>query len=233
MSKGLGGAGPWGGKDGSVPPTCVLTSPRPLWPPAPWGLPPAMSASLWMLCPLQGHITGLTGVMEFREDRSNPYVQFEILGTTYSETFGKDMRKVSAGQARGARGRGRSSETADQKERVLLLCPPHSGAQGGRRATRSHRPGPANAALCVAEGSVSSGPEWTGHEREGEQGGARRAGPWRGNGHAAPNSGFVHFIGAHARGWPGSPWPWPQVERGAGWARAGIPRLSHCWVLTM
>lgn len=44
---------------------------------------------------LQGHITGLTGVMEFREDRSNPYVQFEILGTTYSETFGKDMRKVS------------------------------------------------------------------------------------------------------------------------------------------
>lgn len=44
---------------------------------------------------LQGHITGLTGEMEFREDSSNPYVQFEILGTTYSETFGKDMRKVS------------------------------------------------------------------------------------------------------------------------------------------
>ncbi|KAI4529254.1 hypothetical protein MG293_020502 [Ovis ammon polii] len=43
----------------------------------------------------KGHITGLTGVMEFREDSSNPYVQFEILGTTYSETFGKDMRKVS------------------------------------------------------------------------------------------------------------------------------------------
>ncbi|XP_073649484.1 glutamate receptor ionotropic, delta-1 isoform X2 [Tursiops truncatus] len=41
----------------------------------------------------KGHITGLTGVMEFREDSSNPYVQFEILGTTYSETFGKDMRK--------------------------------------------------------------------------------------------------------------------------------------------
>lgn len=45
--------------------------------------------------PPQGHITGLTGVMEFREDSSNPYVQFEILGTAYSETFGKDMRKVS------------------------------------------------------------------------------------------------------------------------------------------
>ncbi|KAL4698668.1 hypothetical protein H8959_011325 [Pygathrix nigripes] len=43
----------------------------------------------------KGHITGLTGVMEFREDSSNPYVQFEILGTTYSETFGKDMRKES------------------------------------------------------------------------------------------------------------------------------------------
>ncbi|KAG8520629.1 Glutamate receptor ionotropic, delta-1 [Galemys pyrenaicus] len=42
----------------------------------------------------KGHITGLTGVMEFREDSSNPYVQFEILGTTYSETFGKDMRKI-------------------------------------------------------------------------------------------------------------------------------------------
>ncbi|VTJ62065.1 Hypothetical predicted protein [Marmota monax] len=42
----------------------------------------------------KGHITGLTGVMEFREDSSNPYVQFEILGTTYSETFGKDMRKA-------------------------------------------------------------------------------------------------------------------------------------------
>ncbi|XP_021565455.1 glutamate receptor ionotropic, delta-1-like [Carlito syrichta] len=42
----------------------------------------------------KGHITGLTGVMEFREDSSNPYVQFEILGTTYSETFGKDMRKM-------------------------------------------------------------------------------------------------------------------------------------------
>lgn len=33
--------------------------------------------------------------MEFRVDSSNPYVQFEILGTTYSETFGKDMRKVN------------------------------------------------------------------------------------------------------------------------------------------
>ncbi|XP_009955109.1 PREDICTED: glutamate receptor ionotropic, delta-1-like, partial [Leptosomus discolor] len=41
----------------------------------------------------KGHITGLTGVMEFREDGANPYVQFEILGTSYSETFGKDVRR--------------------------------------------------------------------------------------------------------------------------------------------
>ncbi|XP_074986906.1 glutamate receptor ionotropic, delta-1 isoform X4 [Caretta caretta] len=43
----------------------------------------------------KGHITGLTGVMEFREDGSNPYVQFEILGTSYSETFGKDVRRLA------------------------------------------------------------------------------------------------------------------------------------------
>ncbi|KAL8164945.1 UNVERIFIED_CONTAM: hypothetical protein K2H54_017836 [Gekko kuhli] len=30
----------------------------------------------------KGHITGLTCVMEFREDGANPYVQFEILGTS-------------------------------------------------------------------------------------------------------------------------------------------------------
>ncbi|KAJ6661646.1 hypothetical protein lerEdw1_013885 [Lerista edwardsae] len=43
----------------------------------------------------KGHISGLTGVMEFREDGANPYVQFEILGTSYSETFGKDVRRVT------------------------------------------------------------------------------------------------------------------------------------------
>uniref|UniRef100_A0A670ID83 Glutamate receptor n=1 Tax=Podarcis muralis TaxID=64176 RepID=A0A670ID83_PODMU len=43
----------------------------------------------------KGHITGLTGVMEFREDGANPYVQFEILGTSYSETFGKDVRRLA------------------------------------------------------------------------------------------------------------------------------------------
>lgn len=58
-------------------------------------LSPSIFSSMNFSSLLQGHITGLTGVMEFREDSSNPYVQFEILGTTYSETFGKDMRKVS------------------------------------------------------------------------------------------------------------------------------------------
>ncbi|KAM8924393.1 glutamate receptor ionotropic, delta-1 [Pelodytes ibericus] len=43
----------------------------------------------------KGRITGLTGIMEFREDSSNPHVQFEILGTSYSETFGKDVRRLA------------------------------------------------------------------------------------------------------------------------------------------
>ncbi|KAM4815555.1 glutamate receptor ionotropic, delta-1-like [Thomomys bottae] len=51
----------------------------------------------------KGHITGLTGVMEFQEDSSNPWVQFEILGTTYSETFGKDMCKDIPGSVQASR----------------------------------------------------------------------------------------------------------------------------------
>ncbi|XP_053306595.1 glutamate receptor ionotropic, delta-1 isoform X2 [Spea bombifrons] len=43
----------------------------------------------------KGRITGLTGIMEFREDGANPHVQFEILGTSYSETFGKDVRRLA------------------------------------------------------------------------------------------------------------------------------------------
>ncbi|OCT71959.1 hypothetical protein XELAEV_18034937mg, partial [Xenopus laevis] len=42
----------------------------------------------------KGRITGLTGIMEFKEDGTNPHVQFEILGTSYSETFGKDVRRA-------------------------------------------------------------------------------------------------------------------------------------------
>lgn len=78
---------------------------------------------------LQGHITGLTGVMEFREDSSNPYVQFEILGTTYSETFGKDMRKVSLGcqpsplPAVVVRSLGSVNQDRSPSP-TLLMCPP-------------------------------------------------------------------------------------------------------------
>lgn len=43
----------------------------------------------------KGSIVGLTGKMEFREDSANPHVQFEILGTSYSETFGKDVRRLA------------------------------------------------------------------------------------------------------------------------------------------
>lgn len=42
----------------------------------------------------QGRITGLTGVMDFIDNGSNSHVQFEILGTSFSETFGKDIKRV-------------------------------------------------------------------------------------------------------------------------------------------
>lgn len=44
---------------------------------------------------LQGRISGLTGLMDFRSNGANSHVQFEILGTSYSETFGKDVKRVS------------------------------------------------------------------------------------------------------------------------------------------
>lgn len=34
-------------------------------------------------------------MMDFRAEGSNSHVQFEILGTSYSETFGKDVKRVS------------------------------------------------------------------------------------------------------------------------------------------
>lgn len=43
----------------------------------------------------QGRISGLTGLMDFRSNGANSHVQFEILGTSYSETFGKDVKRVS------------------------------------------------------------------------------------------------------------------------------------------
>ncbi|KAK1793437.1 hypothetical protein P4O66_011426 [Electrophorus voltai] len=41
----------------------------------------------------KGRISGLTGLMDFRSSGANSHAQFEILGTTYSETFGKDVKR--------------------------------------------------------------------------------------------------------------------------------------------
>ncbi|XP_057214203.1 glutamate receptor ionotropic, delta-1 isoform X3 [Triplophysa rosa] len=43
----------------------------------------------------KGHITGLTGVMDFMDNGSNSHVQFEILGTSFSETFGRDIKRLA------------------------------------------------------------------------------------------------------------------------------------------
>lgn len=53
------------------------------------------TAAISCLLLLQGRISGLTGLMDFRAEGSNSHVQFEILGTSYSETFGKDVKRVS------------------------------------------------------------------------------------------------------------------------------------------
>ena len=45
---------------------------------------------------LQGNITGLTGMMDFKDSGINSHVQFEILGSSFSETFGKDIKRVSS-----------------------------------------------------------------------------------------------------------------------------------------
>ncbi|XP_012693184.2 glutamate receptor ionotropic, delta-1 [Clupea harengus] len=43
----------------------------------------------------KGQIVGLTGTMDFKENGSNSHVQFEILGTSFSETFGKDVKRLA------------------------------------------------------------------------------------------------------------------------------------------
>ncbi|XP_047232955.1 glutamate receptor ionotropic, delta-1 isoform X2 [Girardinichthys multiradiatus] len=43
----------------------------------------------------KGNITGLTGMMDFKDSGSNPHVQFEILGSSFSETFGKDIKRLA------------------------------------------------------------------------------------------------------------------------------------------
>ncbi|KAM9727602.1 glutamate receptor ionotropic, delta-1-like isoform 2-T4 [Menidia menidia] len=44
----------------------------------------------------KGRISGLTGLMDFRAEGSNSHVQFEILGTSYSETFGKEVKRLAS-----------------------------------------------------------------------------------------------------------------------------------------
>uniref|UniRef100_A0A8C4Q6I3 Glutamate receptor n=1 Tax=Eptatretus burgeri TaxID=7764 RepID=A0A8C4Q6I3_EPTBU len=44
----------------------------------------------------KGRVSGLTGIMDFGEDNVNHNVQFEILGTSYSELFGRDVRRLAS-----------------------------------------------------------------------------------------------------------------------------------------
>ncbi|XP_046889094.1 glutamate receptor ionotropic, delta-1 isoform X2 [Hypomesus transpacificus] len=43
----------------------------------------------------KGSVLGLTGTMDFKENGSNSHVQFEILGSSFSETFGKDVKRLA------------------------------------------------------------------------------------------------------------------------------------------
>lgn len=60
----------------------------------------------------QGNITGLTGLMDFKDNGSNAHVQFEILGSSFSETFGKDVKRVS------------SHRFTSEESRRACGCPP-------------------------------------------------------------------------------------------------------------
>ncbi|XP_032805399.1 glutamate receptor ionotropic, delta-1-like isoform X2 [Petromyzon marinus] len=43
----------------------------------------------------KGRVSGLTGILDFGDDALNHNVQFEILGTSYSELFGRDVRRLA------------------------------------------------------------------------------------------------------------------------------------------
>ncbi|XP_048865103.1 glutamate receptor ionotropic, delta-1-like isoform X1 [Brienomyrus brachyistius] len=69
----------------------------------------------------KGRITGLTGTMDFRDDGSNPHVQFEILGSSYSETFGKDVKRVATwDSARGLNGSLKESRIENGMQGVTI-----------------------------------------------------------------------------------------------------------------
>ncbi|XP_036402753.1 glutamate receptor ionotropic, delta-1 [Megalops cyprinoides] len=69
----------------------------------------------------KGRITGLTGMMDFRDDGSNPHVQFEILGTSFSETFGKDVKRLATWDSmRGLNGSLKESRIENGMQGVTL-----------------------------------------------------------------------------------------------------------------
>ncbi|XP_077359555.1 glutamate receptor ionotropic, delta-1-like isoform X2 [Festucalex cinctus] len=43
----------------------------------------------------KGNITGLTGTMDFKDGGANAHVHFEILGSSFSHTFGKDVKRLA------------------------------------------------------------------------------------------------------------------------------------------
>ncbi|XP_061666508.1 glutamate receptor ionotropic, delta-1-like isoform X3 [Syngnathoides biaculeatus] len=47
----------------------------------------------------KGNITGLTGAMDFKDSGANAHVRFEILGSSFSETFGKDVKRLATWDA--------------------------------------------------------------------------------------------------------------------------------------
>ncbi|XP_061731984.1 glutamate receptor ionotropic, delta-1-like isoform X2 [Nerophis ophidion] len=47
----------------------------------------------------KGNITGLTGTMDFKDSGANSHVHFEILGSSFSETFGKDYKRMATWDA--------------------------------------------------------------------------------------------------------------------------------------
>uniref|UniRef100_A0A8C2X9X8 Glutamate receptor n=1 Tax=Cyclopterus lumpus TaxID=8103 RepID=A0A8C2X9X8_CYCLU len=48
-----------------------------------------------MLETIQKVPSGLTGTMDFKDGGTNSHVQFEILGSSFSETFGKDIKRLA------------------------------------------------------------------------------------------------------------------------------------------
>ncbi|TTV58699.1 Glutamate receptor ionotropic, delta-1 [Bagarius yarrelli] len=69
----------------------------------------------------KGRISGLTGLMDFRSNGANSYAQFEILGTAYSETFGKDVKRLAVWDSfRGMNGSLKESKVDSGMQGVLL-----------------------------------------------------------------------------------------------------------------